>query len=521
MKKLSLPLLLPLIFTQHNPITMKLPSTPRTFFLLGSVALTLAASAAADTTIFVDDAGTTHEIASDATIVTGAMDAVAFSHFGLPSDQIIATFGERSSSGSNYGGTYFDGNLVYGDELKHGESDYDPDSFPADPDTEERAYLDAITGDLSADCSASNYYCGIIDINYLNENGWPDLIIVGAFYEGMVTGNAEFIGNATEKNVPVVTLKNSYDGDESETEPRDMIDMIELVETLALALGATEDAIVVGNDEASFCEAASSFREIAQIAQDNGVRSMASYMPYNGGHPEGQTGAFLPNVDNDPVLSMMQNLGMPILYNEHAGNYWEYQAGNFEAGAGTFKAIDTSSLSGEALYHVDFWLYDDRVSLDFLSDQFAQDWPHPALLEKQHAYWPSNARILSYKHAGEILTVVGAQLKDAQRVSPPTECIPFDGVAGTPRNLAPGQYSCVSIKPFSFCSAGDLGTEDTKKTDVIIVDSSSSGQDSTMEKEEPMEKSSDMSSSGPTRIGTVSSAVVTFMTLLILSIFAE
>jgi hypothetical protein len=498
---------------------MKLPSTPGTFLLLGSVGLALVPSASADTTIFVDDAGTTHEIDSKATIVTGAMDAVALSHFGFPSDRIIATFGERSSSGSNYGETYYDGNLVYGDELKHGDSDYDPDLFPSDPDTEERAYLNAITGDLSASCSASNYYCDIVDMNYLDENGWPDMIIVGAFYESII--KPDFIGNATKNNVPIVTLKNSYEGDESEIEARDMLDMIEIIETLALALGATEDAVVIGNDEASFCEAASSFREIAQTAQDNGVRSMASYMPYKGGNPQGLTGAFLPSPDSDPVLSMMQNLGMPILYNEHAGNYWEYHT-DFSPGAGSFKAKDTGSLSGEALYHVDFWLYDDRVTLDFLSDQFAKDWPHPALLEKQHAYWPSNARILSYKHASEILNVVGAQLKDAQRVSPPTECVPFDGVAGTPRNLSPGEYSCASIKPISFCSAGDLGTEDTKKTDVIIpeepaVDSSSSGQDSTMGKEE----SSDMSSSGPARIGTVLSTVVASVTLLLLSIFAE
>lgn len=483
--------------------------------LLGSAALALISSAAADTTTFVDDAGTTHEIASDATIVTGAMDAVAFSHFGLPSNRIIATFGERSSSGSNYGGFYYDGNLVYGDELDHGGSEYDPDVFPADPDTEERAYLDAITGDLSAGCSASNYYCDIVDTNYLNKNGWPDLIVVGAFYDSLIS--EEFVGNATEKNVPIVMLKNSYEGDESETEPRDMLEMIELVETLALALGTTEDAVAVGNDKASFCEAAGSFRRIAQTAQDNGVRSMASYMPYQKDHAEGLTGAFLPNPDQDPVLSMMQNLGLPILYNEHNGNYWEYHAGDYSAGAGIFKSIGTTSLSGEVLYHVDFWLYDDRVSLDFLSDQFAEDWPHPALVAKQHAYWPSNARILSYKHAGEILTVVGAQLKDAQRVSSPTDCTLFDGVAGTPRDLGPGEYSCVSIKPVSFCTAEDVGIEKTKETDdgepkPDSTSADSTSADSTMEEEE---QGGTISSSGAVRIVTVALAVVTPMALLL------
>jgi hypothetical protein len=71
---------------------MKLTSTPQTFLLFGSIVAKFVVPSAADVASFVDDIGTTHEIASDATIVTGAMDAVAFSHFGLPSDRIIATF---------------------------------------------------------------------------------------------------------------------------------------------------------------------------------------------------------------------------------------------------------------------------------------------------------------------------------------------------------------------------------------------------------------------------------------------
>lgn len=437
---------------------------------------------------FIDDAGTTHEIASDATIVTGAMDAVALSHFGLPSDRILATFGERSSSGSNYGGFYSDGNLVYGDTLPHNTT-YDPNVFPADPDVEERAYLDGIVGDLSAECSASNYYCDIIDITFLNENGWPDLIIVGAFYDSLIT--KEFIGNATDNDVSIVLLKNSYDGDQSEQEPRDMIEMIEVMESLALALGATEDTVLVGNDKESFCEAAKSFRQSAQAAQDSGVRSMASFMPYQGDNPEGVTGAFLPSPDYDPVLSMMQNLGLPILYNEHSGNYWEYHAGDYSPGAGSFKAIDTTSLSGTVAYNVDFWLYDDRVSLDFLSDQFAEDWPHPALVENQYAYWPSNGRILSYKHAAEILTIVGSSLREAQRVTPATDCTPFDGEPGVPRVIPAGEYSCVSIRPIDFCSAEDLGIAPT-------------GVEATTAPMEPpaTTESVDMSSSGPARIAT-------------------
>ena len=59
-------------------------------------------------TTFVDDAGTTHEIPSGAKIMTGAMDAVTLFHFGMESSQIVGTFGERSASGSNFGGIYHD-----------------------------------------------------------------------------------------------------------------------------------------------------------------------------------------------------------------------------------------------------------------------------------------------------------------------------------------------------------------------------------------------------------------------------
>ena len=146
-------------------------------------------------------------------------------------------------------------------------------------------------------------------------------------------------------------------------------------------------------------------------------------------------------------------MGLPILYNEHSGNYWEHQAGDFTAGGGEFKAEGTASVSGVP-YNVDFWLYDDRVSLDFLSKKFSEEWPHPALTAKQYAYWPSNARILSYRHAAEILTIVGGQLEGAERVSPASDCV--EPVSDSEvRDLAAGEYSCLKVFPFDFCVESD------------------------------------------------------------------
>jgi len=226
--------------------------------------------------------------------------------------------------------------------------------------------------------------------------------------------------------------------------------MVERMEELSLALGVDEAGSSVQSDKLALCQTAEMFQAIAQTAHDKGVRSMAAYMPYQP-NPPGVSGGFLPNPDRDPVLSLMQNLGLPILYNEHSGSYWENRAGRYRPNEGTLLADDTRSISGIP-YHVDFWLYDDRVSLDFLSEQFATDWPHPALVARQFAYWPSNARILSYRHAAEILSIVSSQLDGAERVSPESECVvPVDS-GKTERFLAPGEYSCVKVVPIEFCA---------------------------------------------------------------------
>jgi len=380
-----------------------------------------------------------------------------FFHFGLEPERIIATFGERSSSGSNHGGYYYDGNIAY-QELSHNETPYDPDIFPADPNEDERALLELIPGDLSSKCSTSNFYCDQFDLTYLNENGWPDLIIVGSFYSSLISDEVK--GNATARNVPIIQLTNTYSEDEDVENARDMIAMIERMEELSYALGVDETKSMVSTDKITLCQVANSFQESAQKAHEKGIRSMAAYMPYQS-NPVGVTGAFIPNPDRDPVLSLMQNLGLPIIYNEHSGSYWENRAGNYLPGNGNFVANNTVSLSGIP-YHVDFWLYDDRVSLDFLSEKFAMDWPHPATVSKQYAYWPSNARILSYRHATEILSIVGKQLDSAKRVTPQSTCV--EPKNSSMRKLAPGEYSCLTIVPINFCH--DIMKESSPQTSI-------------------------------------------------------
>ena len=109
------------------------------------------------------------------------------------------------------------------------------------------------------------------------------------------------------------------------------------------------------------------------------------------------------------------------------GSSWEYMT-KPDWSAGTMSATDLRSsgdLTGvKVSYPVDFWLYDTRVTLDFKSDAFAAAWPHPAVLAKQAARWPSGGHIYSYRHAATTLAEVGAKLAVAQKLHPVEVCLP-------------------------------------------------------------------------------------------------
>ena len=105
---------------------------------------------------------------------------------------------------------------------------------------------------------------------------------------------------------------------------------------------------------------------------------------------------------------------------------------------------------------VDFWLYDARVTLDFMSSSFAAAWPHPAVVAEQHAQWPSNGHLFSYRHATAVLAGVREKLAVAQKLDPlETTCTSVfqsdrDGVY---RGLGPGEYACYNPVSYAMCSA--------------------------------------------------------------------
>lgn len=411
--------------------------------------------------LFIDDQGTKHNIEQGDSILSGAMDSITMHHFGMESSQIKGTFGERSSSGSNYGQFYFNGNLA--DHGDHSKVEFDPEKFPADPDEGERAFLSPLT-DYSPSCSASNYYCADIDIAALNANGWPDYVVFGSFYSSLLT--EEFRGNATKANVPIIELTTAY-GSQAETQvlPRGMVEITERWEELAIAFMSNQ---VVSNKvkgpKTDLCRAAAAFSAAAKTAQDRGVRAMAGYLPYASPGENGEIGAFLASPERDTVLAMLEELGMAILHNDAESNRaYEYQVSNdFSTGLMPFENIMSAGALGEPVsYNVDFWLYDDRVTLDFLSDSFKKAWPHKAVVEGQYAYFPSNSRVFSYQHAAEILTIVGESLKSAKQLNTEAnfECTSVDGGVSGPEHrssgLQPGQYACYEPITYDFCTTID------------------------------------------------------------------
>ena len=105
---------------------------------------------------------------------------------------------------------------------------------------------------------------------------------------------------------------------------------------------------------------------------------------------------------------------------------------------------------------VDFWLYDARVTLDFMSSSFAAAWPHPAVVAKQYAQWPAYGHIFSYSHAATLLAGVREKLAVAQKLDPlETTCTSVfqSDRGGVYRGLGPGEYACYNPVSYAMCSA--------------------------------------------------------------------
>ena len=361
---------------------------------------------------------------------------------GTPHAQVVGTYGERCISGSNLN-TYADWNANKEHFGDHNTAAHDPAFFPADPVSAEETAMLTSTPDLTPSCSRSCFWCsdtagshpgepGEI-LRNLDANGWPDYILQGA-YAGQwpLVADPNLLANATARGVEVISIIDVYnDADGSQSRPVSYIDVTETYERLATFLGATED---LSSEKREFCAEMNNFKATAAAAATRGVRAMGVFAPYVS-VAGGVTNGFLYGAVTDQVSFMLEELGMQILHNNSG-----------------YAPLDAATLGKH--YPIDFWLYDVRVTLDFISDTFSTAWPHPALVADQYARYPNGGHIHSYEHGTEILKHVGEALGKAQRIEPTTPCTEVADVTDVHYRtvgLGRGQYACPKPVEYDWC----------------------------------------------------------------------
>jgi len=434
-----------------------------------------ARSCARCATNFVDDIGASHLFTkAQPTVVAHVMDALALVHMGMDPSQIIGTYGPRASSGSNLN-SYYHAGFSPGGHGDHANLPYDAALFPSDPTPEEQVML-AQMHDLSPECSSINSYCGHFDHTILDANGWPDVILEGAFYQDWAS-TSEMLANASNKGIPVVRLRSGYNT-EDESPTRGFIETVQRYEELTRALGVSDARVTAATAyaKATLCAEVEAFKVVALEAQVRGVRALAAYLPAGETAANGDIGGYIASPDKDSVLMMLEELGMPIMHSDALrDSAWEFMLGEDRMSATNLMSTGgRTSGRVKVPYPVDFWLYDQRVTLDFTSDSFAAAWPHPAVVTAQYANWPSNGHIHSYRHATTMLENVRKKLAVAEKLDPTeSTCTavgqsdwefvdPHSGGGGgggghgrqlnpSPINLGPGQYACPNPVSYSMC----------------------------------------------------------------------
>jgi hypothetical protein len=435
---------------------------------------------------YMDDLGTHHMWTKDKPkIACLAHQALALIEMGLDPDQIHATFGERFTSGSNANSNfagYYNSHMVGGDHAQ--DTTYMGTlHFPADPTPEEQALLAGIL-DLSPGCSASNGWCAAMyagvteeegfNVTLFDVHGYPDIVISGPMFDAY-TIPPSARAKLAENNVKVIQISPAKKAAEGEplpgtawetTKPPQHKSYLELVtqfEELAIALGADKDQM--RTDKENLCHQISKFKEITFHAAQRGVRAMGGVLPIGDFSEDGKIGGWLSNVDKSPTLMMLEELGMQIIHLDTTNDgYYESHYSGWPP-VGTMDAENLMSTGSRTAgrvkvpYNVDFWLPEVRTYLDFISPEFAEAWPHPAVVAKQYAYFPGAYQVMRYtfRHAADILRLVGNKLAVAKKLDDDpadTQCTRVEDIDGDyhrTAGLAPGQYACWNPIAYDYC----------------------------------------------------------------------
>ena len=368
---------------------------------------------------------------------------------GVPHAQIIGTYGERCTSGSNLNGAYGNGNLWDANgALNHGADAHDPQHWPTDPLGADEAAMIAQSTDLTPSCSGVCFWCtGNGEMTpILDATGWPDYILVGP-YGGMwpltgTYGDPYVLGNATARGVKVITILDNYNdgalgvGTDLATRAG-YIEITKRYEELATFLGATAN---LDSEKRAFCAEMNNFKATAAAAATRDIRAMGILAP-NGPVTDGVASGAMYGANVDQVTMMLQELGMQIYERDATLGAWG------------------ASLDADALpYPVDFWLYDARSALDFVSDAFATAWPHPAVVAKQYSYWPHGGWLHTFQHGTDILKLVGTELAKASQIAGSrtdtcTVVADITDVSYRVNGLGAGKYACPKPVDYDWCLA--------------------------------------------------------------------
>jgi hypothetical protein len=440
---------------------------------------------------FTDSDGEVHTWSkAKPTVMASTEVAKTLLHMGLPAEQLHSIYGGRYTYGSNF--NKMDVSSAIG--LDHSTRPYDASLWPTDytnPEDPNTKALDAAV-DMTPGCRVvgASGWCGWNDpwIAKLDESGWPDIIIYDI--DISITIPAELLANATQQDIPILRISNDdYFWDASNTSGfgkpagvkqaeyrvKDAWEMIHIWEDLSKALGTPNVDELMKTERKEFCEAAGRFKAAAKIAHDNGVRAMAGNLPAGTTSEDGKIGAYLTTPDFEPMLGLFESLGMPILHHDSV-SYWEFMLD--DDGTGIMSPTDlksSGSLTGTPVpYNVDFWLIDNRNTLDVVSDEFAKHWPHPAIVHDQFDQWPVWNHLHSYQAVARQLDHIGKKLRNAKKVIEVDgpACIEMgayhhhDYTLGTGdftwqqygmarEHIGAGQYACFKPVTFDWCDGLD------------------------------------------------------------------
>jgi hypothetical protein len=463
--------------------------------MLGFCAALVIGSLAAS---FTDKAGTKHEWSkAKPTVMISAELAKTLLHMGLPANQLHSFYGGRYTYGSNFGGMDSGDGAHAEVGLNHTHTTpYDPKVWPndfSDPNDDiAKAFANAL--DLTPNCRSgegavqsgwcTDYTTPEYGDDYtamFDANTWPDIIFMdGYIWPGFP---ATLTGNATGKEIPVIHVddKDNFwnasvpdNGPAHSPRVKDAQEMMRMYHDLAEALGVADVDTLMEEERKEFCEAAKEFKLAAQTAHANGVRAMAANFPTGTKTAAGEIGGYLTTPDFEPMLGLLESLGMPLLHHDSLG-YWETMLADDKSGMMSPTDLKSAGTLTEqrVSYPVDFWLVDERNKLDVMSDEFATYWPHPAITADQFDWWPVWTRAHSYQELTRILNEIGAKLKVASKVvEVDTACTTVDASyhhdytlaegkhidhGGYMANtiLGPGEYACFQPVTFDFCEGLD------------------------------------------------------------------